>query len=288
MTDFDPIALEDNCVHKVYNEIASDFNRTRHSPWPTVLSFLRTQSPGAFGADIGCGNGKYLIAASRCSRPNGDVPPIPPLAPILAMDRSVRLAEIVHQKGFDVVVADLLRLPYCEERLDFFLCIAVLHHLSTPDRRLQAVRELARLLHPGGRGLIQVWAKEQRDPETNRLADYVRSHRRSKNAKGLTETTEALTVLEPVQNAHLPVHLPGTEFLATDMLVSWKKKSHKPADSDAILDCTTPLLRYYHLFTKGELEALVKQVPCLRVENSFYEQGNWAVVVKKMYCVNGN
>ncbi|CAH8666165.1 unnamed protein product [Dicrocoelium dendriticum] len=274
----------------VYDEIASDFNRTRHSPWPAVLSFLRSQPPGALGADIGCGNGKYLIAASRYSRPNSDDPPIPPLAPILAMDRSMRLADIVRKKGFDVIVADILRLPYHEERLDFFLCIAVLHHLCTSDRRLQAVHELARILHSGGRGLIQVWAKEQRDPNSGRLANYVQSRQRPQNGthsfRNPIETTEAPTMLEPVQNARLPVHVPGTEFSATDMLVSWKKKLRKPADDNTVLDGTTPLLRYYHLFTKGELEALVEQVPCLRVENAFYEQGNWAVVVEKVYCVN--
>ncbi len=29
-------------------------------PWPIVERFLQSQSPGAVGLDVGCGNGKYL------------------------------------------------------------------------------------------------------------------------------------------------------------------------------------------------------------------------------------
>jgi hypothetical protein len=44
------------------------------------------------------------------------------------------------------------------------LCIAVLHHISTVERRLQLLRELARVLKPGGQGIVTVWATEQEDP----------------------------------------------------------------------------------------------------------------------------
>lgn len=54
------------------------------------------------------------------------------------------------------MVGDVMRLPYQAGRLDFFLCVAVIHHLSTNGRRLEAIQELARLLRPGGTGLIQV------------------------------------------------------------------------------------------------------------------------------------
>lgn len=52
--------LEQQYVHKVYEEIATHFSSTRHSPWPRVVEFLRSLPEGSIVADVGCGNGKYL------------------------------------------------------------------------------------------------------------------------------------------------------------------------------------------------------------------------------------
>ncbi|VDP86367.1 unnamed protein product [Echinostoma caproni] len=228
---FDPATLEDVCVHKVYDSIAEEFSSTRHSPWPGVVEFLQTFSSGAFGADIGCGNGKYLLAAmERLSAPSTNQTNVVRLAPILALDRSVRLSQIVRERGFDVVVGDILRLPYLAARLDFFLCIAVIHHLSTAERRLNAIRELARLLRPGGKGLIQVWAKEQRDPTNAEPAPYLR-----KNKQRVAVGDQPQITAEPVQNVCLPVHVSGTEFASSDMLVPWKRKTTKTTPGTLIL-----------------------------------------------------
>ena len=43
---------------------------------------------------------------------------------------------------------------------------------------------------------------------------------------------------------------------------------------------TVELQRYCHLFRKGELEALLEQVPGVRVERSYYDQSNWCVVFR--------
>ena len=48
--------------------------------------------------------------------------------------------------------------------LDAVLCIAVLHHISTLERRLAMLAELARVLRLGGRALVTVWASEQEQP----------------------------------------------------------------------------------------------------------------------------
>jgi tRNA (uracil-5-)-methyltransferase TRM9 len=44
---------------------------------------------------------------------------------------------------------------------DFSISIAVIHHFSTPERRLAAIKELVRITRPGGTILIFVWAMEQ-------------------------------------------------------------------------------------------------------------------------------
>ena len=50
------------------------------------------------------------------------------------------------------------------------ICIAVIHHLSTPARRLAAIEELSRIVRPGGRILISVWALEQNLKDTRKKA----------------------------------------------------------------------------------------------------------------------
>ena len=45
---------------------------------------------------------------------------------------------------------------------DAVLSIGVIHHFSTHKRRTKAIQELARILKPGGRIMIYVWAMEQR------------------------------------------------------------------------------------------------------------------------------
>lgn len=62
---------------------------------------------------------------------------------------------------FQVIVLDNLALPFRDESLDAVVSIAVVHHFATTDRRICALRELARVLRIGGRIIISVWAMEQ-------------------------------------------------------------------------------------------------------------------------------
>lgn len=60
------------------------------------------------------------------------------------------------------MVCDNLALPFRDESFDAVLSIAVVHHFATTERRVGALRELARVLRIGGRLVITVWAMEQR------------------------------------------------------------------------------------------------------------------------------
>ena len=59
-------------------------------------------------------------------------------------------------------------LPHRDGFFDFAISIAVVHHLSTPARRVQAVAEILRTVRrgserqPGGNVLIYAWALEQK------------------------------------------------------------------------------------------------------------------------------
>ena len=69
------------------------------------------------------------------------------------------------------MVADALNLPNPCNRFDFAISIAVIHHFSTEERRVAAIKYLLSMLRTGngdkrgtmGRALIYVWALEQKN-----------------------------------------------------------------------------------------------------------------------------
>jgi len=149
-TNHQPQNYEETHVHSVYEQIASHFSSTRYKPWPIVERFLQSLEPGTIGLDVGCGNGKYLTV-------NKDVF-------IVASDRSTNLVKIATQhEPHAAIVADTLTLPHQRSRFDFAISIAVVHHLSTNERRRDAVKCILECLKPGGRALIYVWALEQKN-----------------------------------------------------------------------------------------------------------------------------
>lgn len=61
-----------------------------------------------------------------------------------------------------MLICDNLSLPFRDESFDAVLSVAVIHHFATTERRVGALKELARLLRIGGKLIISVWAMEQR------------------------------------------------------------------------------------------------------------------------------
>lgn len=119
-----PAALELSNVHSVYDTIAGHFSETRHSPWPLVLQFVQGLGAGAVLADIGCGNGKYLVGEAT-----GAVSGLR-----LGGDRSVGLLAVCRERGLNVFRCDCLQVPLRDGCADGCICIAVVHHLATEVR----------------------------------------------------------------------------------------------------------------------------------------------------------
>uniref|UniRef100_A0A6J0UDX7 tRNA (carboxymethyluridine(34)-5-O)-methyltransferase n=2 Tax=Pogona vitticeps TaxID=103695 RepID=A0A6J0UDX7_9SAUR len=295
------LELEKKYVHEVYEEIAMHFSNTRHSPWPRVVEFLRTLPCGAVVADVGCGNGKYLGV-------NKDLY-------LFGCDRSKTLVDICGEKGFQAFVGDALSVPIRSGSCDACISIAVIHHFATVERRLMTLSEIVRLLRPGGRALIYVWALEQ---EYNKQkSKYLKGKRAGSEKEGeiicntatdtgdsgcrdLLHCSENVTQLEGRQYSanqifpnELPVHTNRTSFDSQDLLVPWHlkdgtKKStkqakvhHPSANSSNVQDCPPVFHRYYHVFCEGELEQLCRRLGGITVQESYYDQGNWCVVLEK-------
>lgn len=262
-------AFEQKHVHTVYSIIAPHFSATRHSPWPQVLEFLCNLSEHSLVADIGCGNGKYLIAMKRLQKPVHfvGVDSCPELCTIASSNVSQTLNESeikdeqvetdstteFHDSITDIAVGDALAPPFRDGTFDAAISIAVTHHFSTRARRVAAHESLARLLRPGGLGLIYVWANERPHSSTTR-----------RPLRGTKKFSD--------------------RFLSQDMLVPWHLRTRmKGATDDRILgDWHAMHRRYYHIYVEGELEHELSQVATLSVRRIYYDHQNWCAIVEKV------
>ncbi|CAL1526809.1 unnamed protein product [Lymnaea stagnalis] len=357
--DGEAIELERQHVHKVYDDIAAHFSGTRYKPWPRVVDFLLEQPAMSLLADVGCGNGKCLGVNKSLFE--------------IGSDYSGNLANICRSRGFETCVADVTCLPFRSDIFDVVLCIAVIHHMATKERRHKAVSEVVRILRPGGKALIYVWAIEQECNKT--ISKYINPKKQRQSAQVTKENEREKTIIKdkdelnmetgvcvekllnlssgndenfqdgevkttvsdhnkysrvqdfnidsiaqsPDVNKELElthccglhskhveekscsneicdlqttaktlhVHVNRTQFKEQDMLVPWQLKSKQAehvdkTKGDSSHDTSHVFHRYYHVFRQGELEAVSKKVAQCEVIKSYYDQGNWCVVLEKM------
>lgn len=194
------------------------------------------------------------------------------------------------------------------------------------ERRKRAISELLKVLRPGGKALIYVWAVEQElnkvkskylkhklpDPEGSADSDVLNSVQEELQPKASgcdngscsvafkdsgenysdcaknnsenngTESSD-LNVTEQQHNGNrtLEVHINRTKFKQQDVLVPWQLKNKTSGATCGGKSAPETFHRFYHVFQKGELESLCESVGLCKVVHSYYDQGNWAVVLEK-------
>jgi ubiquinone/menaquinone biosynthesis C-methylase UbiE len=144
-------------LRETFDTIAPHFDITRYKPWPESKRFISTLQKGSTVLDLGCGNGRNSIYLAKEGMK------------VIGIDFSRDLIKIAKNKMEWKEVADLVDLMEGEigslslknESVDAVLYIATLHHLPSPQERLQSLMEVRRCLKPGGAALVSAWAQEQ-------------------------------------------------------------------------------------------------------------------------------
>lgn len=144
--------MEKTNVLDIYNLIALDFSRTRYGVWSSVKNFIESFPNEAQFLEIGCGNGKNMLL-----RPSN----------FTGCDNCENFVKICKKRKLNVIQSCATNLPFKSHNFDASLSVAVIHHLSTVERREKAINEQIRVTKPGGLIFIEVWAFEN----NNRVID---------------------------------------------------------------------------------------------------------------------
>ena len=198
--------METQYVKDTYEIIANHFSSTRNNVWGKVKQYMNQLSKNSYIADIGCGNGKNMYRTD-CE--------------YIGLDFCLNFTKICKNNNKEVLIANNLNIPFKNNSFDHAISVAVIHHLSTIEKRLKALNEIIRIVKPGGTVFISVWALEQ-----------------------------------PVNSRR--------KFIKNDNMVEWNDHGNK-------------YLRFYHVFSEGELEKIASEY---NIIESYYELGNWIIVIK--------
>lgn len=175
------------------------------------------------------------------------------------------------------MLADSLDLPHPAARFDFVISVAVIHHFSTTQRRVAAIREILRVLKgshedgdaqamaDGSKALIYVWALEQKQ-----------------SRRGWNETDVQDVTVPWVLNTKHHSRKNGEKHSSGVGLRQERNENASDGDrrdAEADPNPTIPH-RYYHLYRAGELERDIIAAGGI-VLDSGYERDNWWATTRR-------
>jgi alkylated DNA repair protein alkB family protein 8 len=138
--------LETTYVKEVYEEIAPHFSKTRVYKWSWVIDFLDSLKRDSIVYDLGCGNGRNMNHGSL---------------KFIGIDNCENFISICKSKNLSVINSNITKIPLDNNSADAIICIAVFHHLSSIENRIQSLLEMKRLVKQGGKILLSIWSINQ-------------------------------------------------------------------------------------------------------------------------------
>ncbi|KPN49464.1 class I SAM-dependent methyltransferase [Mycobacterium intracellulare] len=137
---------------------------------------LSAAMPGDRVVDVGCGTGYFTRRIARSVQPDGSV---------IGIDPSQSMVDYAAQRApanctFQIAGAE--DLPFADQSFDLVVSSLAFHHFPV-DRRADAVREMFRVLRPGGR-LFIADLRPSGGGILHRIAAVFNAHAREQNRVG--------------------------------------------------------------------------------------------------------
>ncbi|MBN1160468.1 MAG: methyltransferase domain-containing protein [Dehalococcoidales bacterium] len=147
--------MDTRVTRDTYNLIAwSRYNFRQRSRFQTELEQLSQHWGHGRLLNVGCAHGP-------------DFPPFKDSFELYGVDFSAEVLKLAqkyaekHKFKVDFQEADARQLPYENSCFDYAIAVAVYHHIEEKEGRMQALKELYRVLKPGGEAFITAWNRWQ-------------------------------------------------------------------------------------------------------------------------------
>lgn len=229
-----------------YNLIAPHFDVTRKYPWEEFSEFKKYIRGEEEILDLGCGNGRLVSFLNKITKVRPLLQGSDPCNRYVGLDISEEIIKTARKNhpNFKFLVGDFLNLPFPDDTFDIIFSIASFHHIPSTELRLEALKEMKRVLKKDGIILMIVWnlgeqekyqpyIKNARD-ERLEFNDY--SSSRAKRNREVTAKKFSTSSNDIQRNGQLDLG---------DSLIPWKDEKGKVLAE-----------RYYHAFTKEELKTI--------------------------------
>src|SRR5438876_1175739 len=143
MGDEIPSRSRESIVQEAFTRQAGAFARSPLQIDPRrlqrLIAFIRAR-PGERALDVACGPGIVMAALQQAG------------LLVVGIDLTLAMLRQAASRGGRFVQGDSGRMPFRESRFDVVVCRNSLHHVTDPSA---AIREMARVLRPGGRLVVE-------------------------------------------------------------------------------------------------------------------------------------
>jgi len=132
---------------KIWENISRKWNKFRVRVSPSAEKFVKEQKGEIL--DLGCGSGRNFVKVRGLK-----------WAAVDFSEKMVEFAKVKAKKlkmNIEIVQSESTKLPFENNSFDSVLCFAVIHCIDTAAKRKKTLKEIYRVLKPGGEALVTTW-----------------------------------------------------------------------------------------------------------------------------------